>query len=33
MTKLDYQLRAATEADYRFCDDPTKQNMYERLLC
>ena len=32
MTKLDYQLRAATEADYCFCYDLTKQNVYE-LFC
>lgn len=32
MTRLEYQLRAATEADYRFCYDLTKQNMYE-LFC
>ena len=29
MTKIAYQLRAATEADYPYCYYLTKQNMYE----
>lgn len=27
MTKVDYQLRPATHADYQYCHDLTKQNM------
>ena len=32
MTNIDYLLRPATEADYQYCYDLTKQNMFE-LFC
>ena len=32
MTTIDYLLRPATKADYQYCYDLTKQNMFE-LFC
>lgn len=29
MTEINYQLRPATEADYQYCYDLLKQNMFE----